>query len=486
MIKALRYTACLVILLIAAAPAQADCFSIVVGKDASADGYVIVAHNEDDSPPVMVNHHKIPRRTYPPGETVELAEGGRLEQVGETWAYLWAEIPDLYFSDSFINEWGLCITSDNCPSREDNPEFSEGGISLMLRRIVAQRAKTAREGVLLAGELVERFGYDASGRTYVICDPNEGWLFAVVHGKHWLAQRVPDDQVAMVANAYSIRQVNLDDDNVLHSEDILDYAISRGWYDPDAAETFDFASIYSNPETLSDPNNYARQWSGYRHVTDDPLKLGPELPFSVMPDRKLDVVAIVQILRDHHEGTPLDSVDSESSSPHQAGISTICSRTTRTSFVAQLRADMPAEIGFVYWACLAPPCGSCYIPFYFGIETFPEGYTLGAEGPNLRAFQKRVKAPFEVNPAEAFWTFSNLYHTIDADYNNLISGVRAEFDRIEWKALHEQEEVEKSVLGIYEVDRPAALRALTNYSARTYRSAVRAMTKIDKEIENKH
>jgi len=35
------------------------CFSIVVGREASVDGYVIMAHNEDDAPPQIVNHHKI-------------------------------------------------------------------------------------------------------------------------------------------------------------------------------------------------------------------------------------------------------------------------------------------------------------------------------------------------------------------------------------------------------------------------------------------
>jgi hypothetical protein len=41
--------------LILTAPCE-GCFSIVVDKDASVDGYVIMAHNEDDSQPQIVNH----------------------------------------------------------------------------------------------------------------------------------------------------------------------------------------------------------------------------------------------------------------------------------------------------------------------------------------------------------------------------------------------------------------------------------------------
>jgi hypothetical protein len=34
----------------------AGCFSIVAGKEVSVDGYVIMAHNEDDTAPQSVNH----------------------------------------------------------------------------------------------------------------------------------------------------------------------------------------------------------------------------------------------------------------------------------------------------------------------------------------------------------------------------------------------------------------------------------------------
>ncbi len=203
------------------------CFSIVVGKKASTDGYVIMAHNEDDTPPQIVHHLKVPRKRHARGEKVTLRNGGRLDQVAQTWGYIWSEMPGMLFSDSYINEWGVGVTSDNCPSREDRAEITDGGIGYMLRRLVAERAKTARQGVLLAGKLVERFGYIDSGRTYIICDPQEGWLFCVVNGKHWLAQRVADDKIAMVANTYTVRQVDLSDtDNILASDDIIEYMIS--------------------------------------------------------------------------------------------------------------------------------------------------------------------------------------------------------------------------------------------------------------------
>jgi len=114
------------------------CYSIVVGKKASIDGCVIMAHNEDDGPPQIVNHHKIPRKKHIAGEKVKLRNGGQVAQIRETWAYIWSEMPGMLFSDSYLNEWGVCVTSDNFPSREDKPKISDGGIGYMLRRLVAE------------------------------------------------------------------------------------------------------------------------------------------------------------------------------------------------------------------------------------------------------------------------------------------------------------------------------------------------------------
>jgi dipeptidase len=89
-----------------AAPCE-GCFAVVVGKEASVDGYVIMAHNEDDDPPQIVNHYKVPRKKHASGKKVRLRNGGELNQVEETWSYIWSEMPGMLFSDGYINEWGV-------------------------------------------------------------------------------------------------------------------------------------------------------------------------------------------------------------------------------------------------------------------------------------------------------------------------------------------------------------------------------------------
>lgn len=454
------------------------CYAIIVGKEASVDGSVILAHNEDDGPPQVVNHHKVPRMNHPPGAEVTLINGGKLDQVEQTWSYLWSEMPGLLFSDSYLNEWGVCITSDACRSREDKPVLTDGGISYMLRRLVAERARSAREGVHIAATLVERFGYDGSGRTYSICDPDEGWLFCVVNGKHWLASRVPDDQVACIANTYSVRQVNLGDTmNCLASDDIVEYAIQRGWYDPDVDGPFDFAAAYADPETASDIRNYARQWSGLRLISADPIELSTNLPTTVTPKQRMDVAMVMEILRDHYEGTELDVVDSASGNPHDAGVWTICNTVTQTSFVAQLRRDMPLETGLCWWICLGSPCQSVYVPFHFGISQFPESYVGESRSPSQAVYEENVSTPAVGTDPDAFWLFKSVgYHTSE-DYANRGPEIKAVAARVERVGRSRRSATERAMVSYVESGESVGGR-LAGFSDQMYRSAEKAMTGI--------
>ena len=465
--------------LLLAPPATCDaCFSIVVGKDASADGCVIMGHNEDDGAPQVVNHHKVPRKNYPPGAKVILRNGGTLDQVPQTWSYIWSEMPGMLFSDSYINEWGVSIASDNCPSREDKPEITDGGIGYMLRALVAQRARTSREGVLLAGRLVEQFGYIASGRTYIICDPDEGWLFCVVNGKHWLAKRVADDEIAMVANTYTVREVDISDtDNVLASDDIVEYGKTRGWYDPQKDGPFDFAEVYANPGSAVHPSNLNRHRSGLNYVTAEPIPLGAELPFSVVPRRKAGVAMLMEVLR--HDN--VNKQASPSDGPEE-GFCRICSGATQTSFVAQLRKGMPADIGIVYWATLAPPRTSIYIPFHFGISDFPAGYRSISKRPSMAFFTEKVSRPFKADPGEAFWTFSNFRDKVDGVSAEALADVRTRTEQIEARALAIQKRFEEVICRAYAEDRAATIQLLTKVSGGIYQSSLDTMEKIINDI----
>lgn len=452
------------------------CYSIVVGREASATGSVVMAHNEDDYIPQIVNHRKVARQTFAPGTMVYIDSGLTMEQVPETWAFLWSEMPGMPYSDSYLNEWGVCICSDACPSREDQPSLTGGGISRMLRRLIAERAATAREGVLLAGQLVERFGYAGSGRTYIICDPREGWLFCAVNGRHWVARRVPDNQVALVANTYTVGEIDLADTiNYLGSTDIISYAISRGWYDPKTDGAFNFARAYADTNAAANPSNIGRQWDGLRRVAADPPAYGVPLPFSVVPKNNLDTRSIMAVLRSHYEDTPLDGVDSLTGCPHGNAISTICNSETQTSFIAELRGDMPADIGLVWWVCLSSPCASCYVPFYFGEAAFPKSYAGESTTPSEEEFRSKVEKPFEVDKTNAYWTFSSFRYNVEQRYRILSKEVRRVMDDVESRTFSSRGDNERQAVQLWASDPEAARKLLTDYSSAVYQDALRAL-----------
>jgi dipeptidase len=232
------------------------CFSVVVGKKASADGSVMFAHCEDALAPA-VNLYKVPRGAH---------EAGGPESL----AYLWLNVTTCGVCATYMNEYGVTIGSDACPSKEDKPEFTNGGILFWLRRLAAERARTAREAVKLAAGLISELGYADGGRSYIIADQNEGWILAAVNGKHWVAARVPDDKVVVVPNCCTTQGIDLRDTlNFLGSRDIIDYAVRRGWYDPATDGEFNFARAYSPAGSLTHPANAGRMWRGIDLVALD-------------------------------------------------------------------------------------------------------------------------------------------------------------------------------------------------------------------------
>ena len=242
-----------------------NCYTVVVGKKASVDGSVIVAHNEDDTGNIIVNLRKIKARDYGPTRKVALGRGAFFETDGKTNEFLWIEATTQEFADSFINQHGVLITSDSCSSKETKDDFTDGGIGYMLRRLMAEKARSAREAVLLGGKLVETYGYTGSGRTYTIADKNEAWLMAVIRGRHWFAQRVPDDEVAVIPNHYTIRGIDpADTANFLGSADIVAYAKANGWYDEAKDAKFDFKKAFfrTRGADLVLDRNTLRHWRG--------------------------------------------------------------------------------------------------------------------------------------------------------------------------------------------------------------------------------
>ncbi len=426
-------------------PGKLDCFSIIAGKDITRDGSVIIAHNEDTGGDRIINYFKVPRQKHSPGEKIAFINGGELEQVSLTYAYLWINIPTATVCDSYINEYGVVICSDGCPSREKNPELTDGGILYLLRRIMAERAESSREAVKIAGQLIDRFGYADSGRSYMIADPREGWVLNVVNGKHWIAARIPDSEIAIIPNYYTIGEIDLSDTiNFIGSPDIISYAVSQGWYNPEDDGKFNFSKAYARPSSRTNPGNVHRIWRGVCLASGKHYNMKDDFPFSVRRNDKISYRQVMDILRDHYEETELDhSKNYTLGNPYELNGATICSKATQYSIVAQLRNWLPLEIQARTWIAVLRPDVQVYVPWYVNVETTPQQY---------RSYPQDSAIFYQFNPPERiydsssdhiYWACRQLADNVNKDYKKLMPLVRKTWAAVEKKEVKKINKLER-------------------------------------------
>ncbi len=442
-----------------------DCFSVLAGKNATIDGSVMFAHNEDDYGDRIVNWYKVPQLTHTGEEMITMKNGGAIPQVKETWSYLWLEMPEMEFSDSYMNEWGVTIGSDACSSREKKGELTDGGIGYWLRRAMAERAKTAREAVKIGGALVEQFGYTSSGRTYCIADPNEAWMLAVVNGKHWVAERIPDDEVAIIPNYYTITTIDLADTmNYYGSSDLVEYAKTNKWYNPNKDTVFNFREAYSDPGNLKNMGNIVRHWSSINILAENQYEIDDEFPFSFKPGQKVDLNILFSVLRNHNEGTEYDKTENYTKgNPHENG-QVICSATTQYGFVAQLRANMPKEVGAVLWLAPFRPCVHPFTPWYEGMTDMPIDFAIGGYRAALSSHFEPIENLGKFAPDHKFLLYVKDAKSIDRTYGKQIKQIQKNLSDFENDLIDGQSAYEKRLIEIYAMDRKEAEKMMTDYS----------------------
>jgi dipeptidase len=375
------------------------------------------------------------------------------------------EMPGQDYSDSFMNENGVLITSNSCPSKELYGEITDGGIGYELRKIIAERALSARVGVELAGQLVEKWGYNGSGRTYTIADKNEAWMFAVVRGKQWVAQRIPDNQVAFIPNYYTIKEINLNDnDNFLASKDLIAYAERRGWYKPGSDGPFNFSKTYSSERNLASTSNTGRMWIGVQMLSGKEYKQEDSFPFSFLPVRKISMKELFPVLANHYEGTPLDDSQTYTKgTPHNNKTMTICASSQQLSFIAELRSGMAWDIGGRIWVAPRRGCVNAYMPIYFGVTEIPNSLTMDTPEKESELHFKRTDEIYNRNNSLAWWNFVAVAEYTDEDFIKRFPQRRKIKETLQQDYMKLAGQLEKEYLPIYKKDPARAAEMINNF-----------------------
>lgn len=327
-----------------------SCTDIVVGKKASKDSSVIVAHTEC-GPDCRIR--VVPGQTFEKGAMAPVYWGmteinGGLEEYGEIIGYIpQVEKTYTYFHSAYshINEHQLAIAESTISQREELKINRAGSQQIMtIEQAMAfalQRCKTAEEALTLITKLLDEYGFLPSciGESEALCiaDTEEVWILEVFSvgegwtkesgkpGAIWAAQRVPDDHVTIIPNWSIIKEINIKDkDNFRASKNYQSVAIEKGWYDPKGSEPFVWQDVYSPV-----PREWAtgRFWLFFNEVAPDlaglpkrdlkspfdgqhpyiqyvePLSV---YPFSVKPQEKLSVDDVKRLQRSVFSGSIYD------------------------------------------------------------------------------------------------------------------------------------------------------------------------------------
>ncbi len=463
-----------------AATAAMACTNFIVGKKASADGSVICSYNADDYG-LFIGLCHYPAGKHAKGEMRDIIDWDTHKYIGQI-----PEAPETYNVIGNINEYQVTIGETTYGGREEMVDTT-GGIDYgSLIYLGLQRSKTAREAIKVMTTLAQTYGYCSGGETFTICDPNEAWIMEMQgkgpgsKGVVWVAVRIPDNAISAHANQSRIGKFDMKDKaNVLYAKDVVSFARSKGWYTGKDAD-FNWKNTYAKPDFSGRRFCDARAWSFFNRFAKGmdrylPWALGvdkdaEDMPLWVIPDKKLSVQDVQTAMRDHYEGTPmaLDSADMgggiwqmpyrptplmfEVDGKKYFNERPVSTQQTGFSYVAQLRAWLPRQVGGVLWFGNDDGNMVAYTPVYCGNTVQPVCYnTPGADGLHF-------------SMDNAFWVCNWVSNMVYPRYSQLFPSLKEVRDSLELSYFAQQKEVEDKAVALYQTDPASAVKYLNTYS----------------------
>ena len=456
------------------------CTNFIVGKKASTDGSVICTYNADDYG-MFIGLAHYPAGTHAKGTMRQIYDWDTHEYHGEI-----PEAPVTYNVIGNINEYQVTIGETTYGGREEMVDTTGIFDYGCLIYVALQRSKSAREAITVMTTLAQTYGYNSSGETFTICDPNEAWIMEMMgkgpgsKGVVWVAIRIPDDAICAHANQSRIGKFDMKDkQNVLYAKDVIKFARSKGWYDGKDAD-FSWKQVYAAPDFGGRRFCDARVWSFFRHFDKGfdrylPWALGKDpnaedMPLWIVPDHKVSIQEVQACMRDHYEGTPLatDTLDMGGGiwqMPYRPtplsftvdGKKYFNERPTSTqqsafSYVSQMRAWLPREIGGVLWFGNDDGNMVAYTPVYWGNTVQPECYnTPGADAVTF-------------SDKNAFWVCNWVSNMVYPRYSQMFPTLQEVRDSLEQSYFAQQAAVEAKAKSLYDTDKAAALKYLNDYS----------------------
>ena len=441
------------------------CTNFLITKGSTTDGSTMITYAADSHTRYgQLRYH--PGGTHQPGEVLSLYNYGSLKHQ--------IDIPQAartYRVVGFINEHQFAMGETTwggiAPLSKGNLEGIDYGNLIYL---ALQRARNCRDAIRVMADLVATYGYADGGETFSLADPDEVWLFEITSKGHeekgavWVARRLPEGYVSAHANQARITQfpqepsrwrkargkglhpaisslhldyINEPEVECVYSHDVVSFARKNGWFSGKDAD-FSYADTY-NPLTFSGLRACeARVFAMFNRVAQGmerylPYAMGDpkaeRLPLWIKPDHKIDVHEVMELMRDHFEGTPMDMTQDVGAGPfhcpyrwrpmdfkvdgkeyiHERAIST---QQTGFSFVAQCRSWLPNHLGGIIWFGVDDTYSTCYCPMFCAIDSIP------------LCFREGNGSMSEYSPTAAFWLFNRVSNFCYLRYDSMIVDVR--------------------------------------------------------------
>ena len=456
------------------------CSNFIVGKKASVDGSVMCSYSADDYG-MFQNLCHYPAAKHAKGEMRKIYDWDTNKYHGEI-----PEAAQTYSVIGNINEWQVTIAETTYGGREEMVDSTGIMDYGSLIYVALQRSKTAREAIKVMTALANTYGYNSEGETFTICDPNEAWIMEMMgkgagsKGAVWVALRIPDDAVCAHANQSRIGKFNMKDKkNVMYAKDVVSFARSKGWFQGKDAD-FSWKMAYAKPDFSGRRFCDARAWSMLNHFYDMTPYLdwalgknpdAQDMPLWVVPNKKVSVKDVENVMRDHYEGTPLSVADGSDigggiwEMPYRPtplmykvdGKQYFNERPVSTQqsgfvFVSQMRSWLPREIGGVFWFANDDANMAAFTPVYCSMTQRPECYNT--PGVDAVHFSKK----------NAYWVCNMTSNMVYPRYSLMFPTLKEVRDSLDNSYFAAQAGVEKKAQELYAQNPQAAVKYLNDYS----------------------
>ena len=380
-----------------------SCTTILVGKNASNDCSTMIARTDDGhfdvKKLIVVEPDKQPRRyrsvkshveidlpddplrytacpTVDPTFGIWAATGINSANVGMTATETITSNPRVLAADPLVEyRKAKSRREKDVPGGIGEEDF----VVLVLPYI-----RSAREGVERLGALLERYGtYESNGIAFN--DEDEVWWLETIGGHHWMARRVPDDACVIHPNQFGTDAFDLEDafgakKAHLCSADLREF-IAENHLDLNQNGAFNPRAVFGSRTHMDHIYNTPRAWYMGRYLTpfshrwDGPdAEFTPEsddIPWSLVPDRKVTAEDIKVMLSSNYEGTPYNPYSVHDTGRRGVYRSIGINRTGVTS-ICQIRGYAPEPIKGVEWICFGSTTFDAILPVYANVPRMPK------------------------------------------------------------------------------------------------------------------